>query len=70
MAHRHPPIFFSRKPNGERENALWPVARIERALANVDQAIVDSRLKSAIADEVIGQTLGLLAAVGASLRRS
>jgi DNA polymerase-3 subunit delta len=63
-------LFFRRKASVARQIALWPVGRIERALANVDQAIVDSRLKSAIADEVIGQTLGLLAAVGASLRRT
>jgi DNA polymerase-3 subunit delta len=70
IAQRMPPLFYKRRALVEREIALWPVGRIERALANVDQAIVDSRLRSAIADEVIGQTLGLLAAVGASLRRS
>ena len=64
-----PPIFFQRQAAVERQIALWPPGRIERAIAHLDGAIGDSRLRSAIADEVIGQSLMLIGAVAASLRR-
>lgn len=64
-----PPIFFRRQPAVERQIALWPRQRIERALAHLDEAVVDSRFRSAITNEVVGQALTLVATVAASLRR-
>jgi len=70
VSRARPPIFFQRQPKVERQIALWPMGRIERNLALLDQAIVDSRLRGAISDDVIGQALSLIAASGAALRRS
>jgi len=67
-----PPIFFQRQPSVARQIALWSPDLVERALAGLDQAMVDSRLHGAIADAVIGQALhavaALLAAPGARMR--
>lgn len=70
VARARPPIFFRRQQTVERQIALWPRERIERALAHLDEAVIESRLRSAITDEVIGQALTLVATVAASLRRS
>lgn len=56
-----PPIFFSRQSAVARQLAGWPSARITRALALLDRAIVDSRLNSALSDDVIGQAMQLVA---------
>jgi DNA polymerase-3 subunit delta len=69
LAHARPPIFFQRQPSVERQIALWPSERIERAIAHLGEAIGESRLKSALTDEVIGQALTLIGAVATSLRR-
>jgi DNA polymerase-3 subunit delta len=69
VARARPPIFFQRQPSVERQIALWPLGRIERAIAHLDEAIGESRLKNAITDEVIGQALTLIGAVAAGLRR-
>lgn len=69
VARARPPIFFQRQSKVESQIALWPLARIERALGHLDETMVESRLRSAISDEVIGQALILIAAVAASLRR-
>ena len=65
-----PPIFFTRQPAVARQIALWSPARIERALAGLDRAMIDSRLNGAIADTVIGHALHLVAALAAQARRS
>lgn len=70
VARARPPIFFRRQPAVERQIALWPRERIERALAHLDEAVIESRFRSAITDAVIGQALTLVATVAASLRRS
>jgi DNA polymerase-3 subunit delta len=70
VAGARPPIFYQRQSLVERQIALWPIVRIERALALLDETMVESRLRSAITDEVIGQALILIASVAASLRRS
>jgi DNA polymerase-3 subunit delta len=70
VARARPPIFFQRQPAVERQIALWRLERIERAIAHLGEAIGESRLRSAIADEVIGQALTLIGAVAASLRRN
>jgi DNA polymerase III subunit delta len=69
VARARPPIFFRRQQAVERQIALWPRERIERALAHLDEAVIESRLRSAITDTVIGQALTLVATVAASLRR-
>ena len=70
VAAASPPIFFKRRDDVERQIALWPLARIERVLDNLDQAMLDSRLRGTISDEVVGQALAMTAAVAGSLRRS
>lgn len=52
-----PPIFFARQNSVARQIERWPTARIDRALAGIDRAMLDSRLHGALADEVIGQAL-------------
>lgn len=69
VARARPPIFFKRQAQVERQIALWPRLRIERALTHLNEAVAESRLRSAISDEVIGQALTLVATVAASLRR-
>jgi DNA polymerase-3 subunit delta len=64
-----PPIFFQRQAAIEREITLWPLPRIERAMAVLDEAIARSRLAGTLADEVIGQALTLIGAVATGLRR-
>jgi DNA polymerase-3 subunit delta len=58
-----PPVFFARQKTVAAAIERWPATRIERALAGLDQAVRDSRLHGAIADEVIGQALQLVAAL-------
>jgi DNA polymerase-3 subunit delta len=70
VARARPPIFFRRRPAVERQIALWPRQRIERALAHLEEAVIESRFRSAIADAVIGQALTLVAIVAASLERA
>jgi DNA polymerase-3 subunit delta len=65
-----PPVFYQRKSLVERQIAMWPLARIERTLAHLEQAMLDSRLRSSITDEVIGEALTLVAATAVSLRRA
>jgi len=60
VARAMPPIFFKRRDNVERAIGLWPNARIERALATLDQAMLDSRLRGAITDEVLGQSMMMI----------
>jgi DNA polymerase-3 subunit delta len=61
VARAMPPIFGNkRRSNAERAIALWPIARLERVLAALDQAVLDSRLRGTIADEVIGQALVMI----------
>lgn len=61
-----PQIFFRRKPLVARQLALWSLPRIERALGILNRAIVDSRLKSAISAEVVGQALLAVAVIASA----
>jgi DNA polymerase-3 subunit delta len=56
-----PPIFFSRQAAVAKQIASWTAARIERALALLDRAMLDSRLHGPLADQVVGQALQLVA---------
>jgi DNA polymerase-3 subunit delta len=69
VAALRPPVFYQRRAKVERQTALWPRERIERTLAHLEQAMIDSRFRSAISDAVIGEALALVAVVAASLRR-
>ena len=65
-----PPVFFQRRARVERQLSLWSRLRIERALAMLDQAMVDSRLRGAISDEVVGEALTLIAVMAAPRKRA
>lgn len=69
VASAQPPVFFKRRDKVERQLRDWPLARIERAMARLDRAIMESRLHGAIADVVIGETLAIIAAGSPVLRR-
>lgn len=58
-----PPIFFARKQAVSRQIERWPSGRIERALDLLDKAIIDSRLHAAIADEIVGQAMIVIASL-------
>ena len=60
-----PGVFWKRKPMLLRQVQAWTLPRIERALAIIDRTIVDSRLRSGIADEVVGQGMLMIAAIAA-----
>ncbi|MCB1489647.1 MAG: DNA polymerase III subunit delta, partial [Bauldia sp.] len=64
-----PQIFFKRKPLVTRQLQMWSLPRIERVLAILNRAVVDSRLKSAISAEVVGQAMLSVAAIASSTRR-
>lgn len=66
-----PPIYpFSRQTAVARQIAAWPPARIARALAILDQAMLDSRLHGALADDVIGQAMQMVTALASGSRRN
>jgi DNA polymerase-3 subunit delta len=64
-----PPIFFSRQRSVAQQIARWSPARIERALTMLDQAMLASRLHGNMSDDVIGQTMQLVATLGVGSRR-
>lgn len=64
-----PQIFYKRKAAVARQIAQWPLARIERALGILNQAVRDSRLKAGISDEVVGQAMLMVAALAPTARR-
>jgi DNA polymerase-3 subunit delta len=65
-----PPIFFARQASVTRQISSWSAARIERALALLDQAMLDSRLHGTLSDEIVGQALELVATLAASANRT
>lgn len=64
-----PQIYFKRKPAVARQVASWPISAIERAMAILDRAIVDSRLHGPISEEIVGQALISIAAIAAAANR-
>jgi DNA polymerase-3 subunit delta len=64
-----PPVFFQRQAAVARQIPAWPAPRVVRALSILDQAMVDSRLHGAIADDVIGEAFHLVAAIAATRPR-
>jgi DNA polymerase-3 subunit delta len=59
-----PPIYpFARQSAVAKQIERWSPARIERALAMLDQAMLDSRLHGQLSDEIIGEALHLVAAL-------
>jgi DNA polymerase-3 subunit delta len=63
-----PPVFFKRQAAVAQAIERWPLARIARALAILDQAVVDSRLRGAMSGAVIGQALLMVAALAPARR--
>jgi DNA polymerase-3 subunit delta len=62
-------IFFQRKAKLEQAVRLWTGDRVFSALERLDRAILDSRLKAAIGDEIIGQALLSIAVLARQARR-
>ncbi len=48
-----PAVFFRRKPLMVRQLTIWPIARIDRALAILDDALLQSRLKPLLAGPIV-----------------
>jgi DNA polymerase-3 subunit delta len=69
VAGARPPIFGRRQEDVAAAIARWPLGRIERALAVLDRAMIDSRLHGALSEAIIGQALHLVAALGPPARR-
>jgi len=64
-----PPIYpFSRQPAVARQIERWSPARIARALAALDQALLDSRVHGNLSDDVVGQALQLVTTLVAKSR--
>jgi DNA polymerase-3 subunit delta len=63
-----PPIFYKRRATVIRQIDAWRRPAIERVMAGLDRAMVDSRLRGAITDEVVGQALLMVAAMAAARR--
>ena len=57
IARARPPVFVPRRANVKRQIARWPLNRIERGLAILDEAVLESRRKGSIADTVVAQAL-------------
>ncbi|MCX5494800.1 DNA polymerase III subunit delta [Kaistia dalseonensis] len=62
-------LFFQRKAKLEQQVRLWTLDRLTAALDRLDRAILDSRLKAAIADSVIAQALLGIATLARQPRR-
>lgn len=62
-------IFFQRKGKLEQQVRLWTPDRLTAALERLDRAILDSRLKAAIADSVVGQAMLGIATLARQQRR-
>lgn len=69
VARASPPVFFQRRNAVMREIALWSAPAIDAALTRLDQALLDSRMRAAIADEVVSQALQSVAFMAAAARR-
>lgn len=48
-----PAVFFRRKPLMVRQLSIWPVARIDRALGILDEAMLQSRVKPTLARPIV-----------------
>jgi DNA polymerase-3 subunit delta len=56
-----PPVYGPRAARVADTISRWPLTRIRHAQRILDQALFDSRLRGAIADEVVGQALLMVA---------
>lgn len=64
-----PPIFFKRRPAVIRQLGLWTAPRIDRALALLDEAMLQSRLKANLATAVLSECFLQLARAARAARR-
>jgi DNA polymerase-3 subunit delta len=60
-----PSVFWKRKAALTAQVRTWTLPRIERALLILDRTVIDSRLRSGIADEVVGQGMLMIATLAA-----
>lgn len=59
-----PPVFFKRKAAVTRQLGLWSSAKLDAALARLDEAVARSRLQPALADAIVSEaflTIGRVA---------
>jgi DNA polymerase III subunit delta len=63
-------IFYQRKAKLEQASRLWTAERAFAALERIDGAILESRLKAAIGDQIIGQALLSVATMARQMRRA
>lgn len=52
-----PPIFWKRKESVARQLSLWPQARIDRALARLDAALLATRRTPTLQEAIVSETL-------------
>lgn len=68
-----PTVFFRRKPVMVRQLSIWPLGRIDRALTILDEAMLQSRIKPALARPIVADAFLQIAraarAAGASGQR-
>jgi DNA polymerase-3 subunit delta len=65
----HPPLFFKRKAAVSQQLGFWPQARISRALAILDEAMLTSRQKATIGEAALSSALIQLARAARAARR-
>jgi DNA polymerase-3 subunit delta len=63
-----PPVYGPRAARVADTISRWPLARIRRALAILDDAFFDSRLRGSIGDQIVGQALLMVAALAPAKR--
>ncbi len=63
-----PPLFFSRRSAVEAQLRLWPRAGLEWAMERLHRAVIDTRLRPANDQAVVGEALGAIAVQAARLR--
>jgi DNA polymerase-3 subunit delta len=69
VARASPPVFFQRRTAIMRQLSGWSAPAIDAALARLDQALLDSRIHGAIADDVVAQALQSVAYMAAGGNR-
>ncbi|MDR3493687.1 MAG: DNA polymerase III subunit delta [Ancalomicrobiaceae bacterium] len=63
-----PPLYFRRKPLMVRQLGLWSLPRIDRALSILDEAMLQSRLKPALASAVVADAFLAIARAARAAR--
>lgn len=69
VAGARPPVFFSRQRAVTQQLGLWPLARIDRALGLLDEAMRQSRVKPVLGSAVMSEALLQLSRAARAARR-